>query len=64
MAVKRRRLTDANIAKLAPAAREYTVWDTRLAVSVCASVRRATAASFTGGRAKTARAGLPSGLRH
>ncbi len=31
MAVKRRRLTDANIAKLAPAPREYTVWDTRLA---------------------------------
>ena len=28
MAVKRRRLTDANVAKLAPAAREYTVWDT------------------------------------
>ena len=31
MAAKRRRLTDANVAKLAPAAREYTVWDTRLA---------------------------------
>ena len=31
MAVRRRRLTDANVAKLAPAAREYTVWDTRLA---------------------------------
>ena len=31
MAVKRRRLTDANVAKLAPAAREYTVWDTRYA---------------------------------
>ncbi len=29
MAVKRRRLTDANVAKLAPAARECTVWDTR-----------------------------------
>ena len=29
MAVKRRRLTDANVARLAPAAREYTVWDTR-----------------------------------
>ena len=29
MAVNRRRLTDANVAKLAPAAREYTVWDTR-----------------------------------
>ena len=29
MAAKRRRLTDANIARLAPAAREYTVWDTR-----------------------------------
>ena len=31
MAVKRRRLTDANIARLSPAAREYTVWDTRQA---------------------------------
>ena len=31
MAAKRRRLTDANVAKLAPAAREYTVRDTRLA---------------------------------
>ena len=31
MAAKRRRLTDANVAKLAPAAREYTVWDTRRA---------------------------------
>ena len=31
MAVRRRRLTDANVAKLAPAAREYTVWDTRQA---------------------------------
>ncbi len=31
MAVKRRRLTDANVAKLTPATREYTVWDTRLA---------------------------------
>ena len=31
MAAKRRRLTDANIAKLAPAVREYTVWDTRQA---------------------------------
>ena len=31
MAVKRRRLTDANIAKLSPAASEYTVWDTRQA---------------------------------
>ena len=29
MAAKRRRLTDANVAKLASAAREYTVWDTR-----------------------------------
>ena len=29
MAVNRRRLTDANVAKLAPAAREYTVWDRR-----------------------------------
>ncbi len=29
MAAKRRRLTDANVAKLAPAAGEYTVWDTR-----------------------------------
>ena len=29
MAVKRRRLTNANVARLAPAAREYTVWDTR-----------------------------------
>ena len=31
MAVKRRRLTDANVAKLAPSAREYTVWDKRQA---------------------------------
>ena len=31
MAAKRRRLTDANIARLAPAAREFTVWDTRQA---------------------------------
>ena len=31
MAVMRRRLTDANVAKLAPAVREYTVWDTRQA---------------------------------
>ena len=31
MAAKRRRLTDANIARLAPTAREYTVWDTRQA---------------------------------
>ena len=31
MAAKRRRLTDANVARLTPAAREYTVWDTRLA---------------------------------
>ncbi len=31
MAAKRRRLTDANVAKLAPAAHEYTVWDTRFA---------------------------------
>ena len=31
MAVKRRRLSDANVAKLAPAAREYTVRDTRQA---------------------------------
>jgi len=29
MAAKRRRLTDANVARLAPTAREYTVWDTR-----------------------------------
>ena len=29
MAVRRRRLTDTNVARLAPAAREYTVWDTR-----------------------------------
>ena len=29
MAVKRQRLTDANVAKLTPADREYTVWDTR-----------------------------------
>ncbi len=28
MAVKRRRLTDANVARLAPMAREYTVWRT------------------------------------
>ena len=31
MTVRRRRLTDANVAKLAPAAHEYTVWDTRQA---------------------------------
>ena len=31
MAARRRRLTDANLARLAPSAREYTVWDTRLA---------------------------------
>ena len=31
MAARRRRLTDANVARLAPSAREYTVWDTRLA---------------------------------
>ena len=31
MAAKRRRLTDANVAKLVPATRECTVWDTRLA---------------------------------
>ena len=31
MAAKRRRLTDASVAKLAPATREYTVWDTRQA---------------------------------
>ncbi len=31
MAARRRRLTDANVAKLVPAASEYTVWDTRLA---------------------------------
>ena len=31
MAVNRRRLSDVNIAKLAPAACEYTVWDTRQA---------------------------------
>ena len=29
MAAKRRRLTDASVAKLVPATREYTVWDTR-----------------------------------
>ena len=29
MAARRRRLTDANVARLAPAAREYAVWDTR-----------------------------------
>ena len=29
MAARRRRLTDANVARLVPAAREYTVWDTR-----------------------------------
>ena len=29
MAAKRQRLTDANVARLAPAAREYTIWDTR-----------------------------------
>ena len=29
MAVKRQRLTDANIARLKPTAREYTVWDSR-----------------------------------
>ena len=29
MAVKRRRLTDANVTKLAPAIHEHTVWDTR-----------------------------------
>ncbi len=29
MSVRRRRLTDANVARLAPSAREYTVWDTR-----------------------------------
>ncbi len=31
MAAKRRRLTDANVARLAPMAREHTVWDTRQA---------------------------------
>ena len=31
MAAKRRRLTDANVAKLVPTTREYTVWDTRRA---------------------------------
>ena len=31
MAGKRKRLTDAGVARLAPAAREYTVWDTRQA---------------------------------
>ena len=31
MSVRRRRLTDANVARLAPLAREYTVWDTRYA---------------------------------
>ena len=29
MAAKRQRLTDANVARLKPAAREYAVWDTR-----------------------------------
>ena len=29
MAARRRRLTDANVARLKPAAREYTMWDTR-----------------------------------
>ena len=29
MAVKRRRLTDANVTRLKPTAREYTVWDSR-----------------------------------
>ena len=29
MAARRRRLTDANVARLQPAAREFTVWDTR-----------------------------------
>ena len=29
MTVKRRRLTDANVARLTPVVREYTVWDTR-----------------------------------
>lgn len=29
MAMKRQRLTDAYVAKLTPADREYTVWDTR-----------------------------------
>ena len=32
MAARRRRLTDASVARLMPAAREYTVWDTRQAV--------------------------------
>ena len=43
MAVKRRRLSDANVARLTPAAREYTVWDTRhagLGVRVRASGHR------------------------
>ena len=31
MATTRRRLTDANVARLAPASREYMVWDTRQA---------------------------------
>lgn len=31
MAAKKQRLTDASVARLKPAAREYTVWDTRLA---------------------------------
>ena len=31
MAGKRKRLSDVNVAKLVPAAREYTVWDTRQA---------------------------------
>ena len=30
MAARRRRLTDANVARLAPSAREYTIWDTRI----------------------------------
>ena len=43
MAAKRRRLTDANVAKLVPTTREYTVWDTRragLGVRVRASGHR------------------------
>ncbi len=43
MAARRRRLTDANVAKLAPAAGEYAVWDTRhagLAVRVRPSGHR------------------------
>ena len=62
MAVKRRRLTDANVARLAPAAREYTIWDTHHA-GLGVRVRPSdTAATSIAGRG-TARAGSPSGRR-